>query len=734
MSLFDDDDDDDFSEMDNEKFDRIVREAATVAAGAKNEREEEEEEEKRKKQRTITNAFDFMKYSQQQQQQQANQHHQQQQQQQQQQTVLQQQNYQHHVVKRISILPSESSNGSNNLLGCVQFQLLVSAPIKRKFDGLVAKYDAAFARERADEYERVERSEEINNGTTMKNIITWDGIPHGRIDTIVSNLKRELTIEDEVNILYPHPFVRRSLRSTDRMIHDKIVDEQFNSIPFKDKFFPFQAEGVKYVLKREGRAMIGDEMGLGKSIQALGVSKVFSKDWPCVVFCPSSLKDTWKHEIEKWLGEVGSDAENEECAVKVRKIESAKESKEILNDMRKNSSDSGNATIDKRERCPPTKIDFLIVPYSICNQIQKELFELVFNVLKANVVVCDESHFLKDRKAKRTMAVVPFLKRAKRAICLTGTPALAKPIELFSQLMSLRPDIFPKLSEYGQRYCVGGRFGVFSGSSESQELFAVVSSSVMIRRKKKDVLTQLPPKQREQIFLEIPKAERNSKIQPIVQAMNDLPETETLERKMLMNKYYLHTAEAKVKLVQRYLENLLESIDEEKKILFFAHHKCLLNAAVETMEKTKTKFIRIDGETPSGLRQGLVDSFQRCGSNSPKVAVLSIKAAGVGLTLTRASLVVFSEYSWTPAEILQAEDRAHRIGQRDSVLVQFLHAKESVDDIIWQSVQNKLENLGRFLDGTKKGNKMETHMEDATTERRKSFDATQKTLDKFVGQ
>jgi SWI/SNF-related matrix-associated actin-dependent regulator 1 of chromatin subfamily A len=203
---------------------------------------------------------------------------------------------------------------------------------------------------------------------------------------------------------------------------------------------------------------------------------------------------------------------------------------------------------------------------------------------------------------------------------------------------------------------------------------------------------------------------------------------------MLMNKYYLHTAEAKVKMVQKYLENLLESVEEEKKILFFAHHKCLLHAAVETMEKTKTKFIHIDGETPSGLRQGLVDSFQR-DANSPKVAILSIKAAGVGLTLTRASLVVFSEYSWTPAEILQAEDRAHRIGQRDSVLVQFLHAKDSVDDIIWQSVQNKLENLGRFLDGTRKGNKMETKIEDINApDRRQSFDASQKTLHEFVSR
>ena len=179
MSLFDEEEDDFEIEMDKEKFDQIIVRA---------------EEEKRKKQRTTTtNAFDFMKNSQQQQRQQ--------QQQQQQQEVLQQQNYQHqhHAVKKISILPSE---GGNNNAGRVKFELFISAPIARKFDRLVAKFDAAFARESAEEYERREQLEEINNGTVMKNIITWDGIPHGRLDLVVSSLKRQFDINDAVNILY----------------------------------------------------------------------------------------------------------------------------------------------------------------------------------------------------------------------------------------------------------------------------------------------------------------------------------------------------------------------------------------------------------------------------------------------------------------------------------------------------------------------------------------------------
>ena len=192
MSLFDEEEDDFEIEMDKEKFDRIIVRA---------------EEEKRKKQRTTTtNAFDFMKQHSQQQQ------RQQQQQQQQQQEVLQQQNYQHqhHAVKKISILPNE---GGNNNAGRVKFELFISAPIARKFDRLQIVSLTRRSQESAEEYERREQLEEINNGTVMKNIITWDGIPHGRLDLVVSSLKRQFDINDAVNILYPHPFVRRSLRA-----------------------------------------------------------------------------------------------------------------------------------------------------------------------------------------------------------------------------------------------------------------------------------------------------------------------------------------------------------------------------------------------------------------------------------------------------------------------------------------------------------------------------------------
>ncbi|KDD75514.1 hypothetical protein H632_c644p0, partial [Helicosporidium sp. ATCC 50920] len=116
-------------------------------------------------------------------------------------------------------------------------------------------------------------------------------------------------------------------------------------------------------------------------------------------------------------------------------------------------------------------------------------------------------------------------------------------------------------------------------------------------------------------------------------------------------------------------------------------------------------FVRITGSTPAGERQALVDRFQQ--QEEVRVALLSIKAAGVGLTLTAASVVVFAELTWTPGEVVQAEDRAHRIGQASAVNVYFLHAKGSIDDLIWAAIQSKLEAVGQVLDGVEGGMELE---------------------------
>lgn len=347
---------------------------------------------------------------------------------------------------------------------------------------------------------------------------------------------------------------------------------------------------------------------------------------------------------------------------------------------------------------------FNIISYDTVPKIEETLMTSEFKV-----VIADESHYLKNAQAKRTNASVPILGKAQYAILLSGTPALSRPIELFKQLEALYPDAYKNVHEYGNRYCRGGVFGVYQGASNHEELHNLIKSTVMIRRLKKDVLTELPVKRRQQVFLDL--AEKDLKqikalflelgaLKERIKAIRSEDELESLKfsEKSLINKIYHDSAGAKIPAVLDYLGTVIEA---GCKFLIFAHHQAMIDAIHQFIQ---VGCIRIDGSTPAESRQTLVKDFQE--KDSIKAAVLSIKAGGVGLTLTAASTVIFAELSWTPGDLIQAEDRAHRIGQVSSVNVYYLIANDTVDDIIWDVVQSKLENLGQVLDGVEKSMKV----------------------------
>ncbi|KAF7837628.1 SWI/SNF-related matrix-associated actin-dependent regulator of chromatin subfamily A-like protein 1 isoform X1 [Senna tora] len=369
---------------------------------------------------------------------------------------------------------------------------------------------------------------------------------------------------------------------------------------------------------------------------------------------------------------------------------------------------------------------FNIISYDLVPKIQNMLMASDFKV-----VIADESHFLKNAQAKRTTASLPVIKKAQYAILLSGTPALSRPIELFKQLEALHPDVYKNVHEYGNRYCKGGVFGVYQGASNHEELHNLMKATVMIRRLKKDVLSQLPVKRRQQVFLDL--ADKDMKqvnalfrelelVKAKIKASKSKDEVESLKftQKNLINKIYTESAEAKIPAVLDYVGTVIEA---GCKFLIFAHHQPMVDSIHDFLIKKKVGCIRIDGNTPPASRQAMVTDFQE--KESIKAAVLSIKAGGVGLTLTAASTVIFAELSWTPGDLIQAEDRAHRIGQVSSVNIYYLLANDTVDDIIWDVVQSKLENLGQMLDGH------ENTMEVSTTQPGNS-PAKQKTLDSYV--
>lgn len=441
----------------------------------------------------------------------------------------------------------------------------------------------------------------------------------------------------------------------------------------------FQREGVKFALKHGGRVLIGDEMGLGKTVQAIALLAAYKDEWPALIVTPSSLREQWADALHRWLG-VTED--------RIHVVHSGKDVATVP-------SSSGS------------RLQFLIVSYNFVPKMEAVLQDFT------GCVVLDEAHYIKDGSAQRTKATLPVLKRARRTFLLTGTPALNRPKEIFTQLSGLLPEAKLKMRDFGERYCQGNRFDKYGGASNLEELHAVLRGTVMVRRLKSQVLSQLPSKRRQQVFLTLDNEAKkelaglSKQLDGVKQAMAQLARQNEAshgavsvgggkmeENKVIMELYH-KTGELKAKAVQDYIQTLL---DAGQKFLIFAHHTSLLDAIEFTCNRHKgCKFIRIDGKTPSENRQRLVNSFQQ--NEDVKVAILSIRAAGVGLTLTAASTVVFAEMTWTPGEIHQAEDRVHRIGQASAVNIYFLHVRNSIDEIIWQNLQNKLENLGQTLDG-----------------------------------
>ncbi|XP_011621950.1 SWI/SNF-related matrix-associated actin-dependent regulator of chromatin subfamily A-like protein 1 isoform X2 [Amborella trichopoda] len=485
----------------------------------------------------------------------------------------------------------------------------------------------------------------------------------------------------DVEVYNLDSLVRRALDAASNVsdLHDlyKMMPSNIES-----NLLPFQRDGVRFLLEHGGRALLADEMGLGKTIQAIAFSSCIQDSWPVLVLTPSSLRLHWATMINQWLNIPPSDI----LVVLSQFGGSNRAGFKIVHSISK-----GSIQLDGV---------FNIISYDMVTKLQHVLLASKFKI-----VIADESHFLKNPQAKRTSACLPILQRARHVVLLTGTPALSRPIELFKQLEALYPDVYNNVHEYGQRYCKGGIFGLYQGASNHDELHNLIKATVMFRRLKKDVLSQLPVKRRQQVFLDLDEKEMKQiralfreleMVKNKIKACTSQEEVDTLKfsEKQLINKIFNDSAEAKIPAVLDYLETIVEA---GCKFLIFAYHQPMMDAIHQFLLKKNVGLIRIDGSTPTSTRQDLVTQFQE--KDNVKAAVLSIKAGGVGLTLTAASTVIFAELSWTPGDIIQAEDRAHRIGQVSSVNIYYLLANDTVDDIIWDVIQSKLENLGQVFDG-----------------------------------
>jgi len=427
------------------------------------------------------------------------------------------------------------------------------------------------------------------------------------------------------------------------------------------KPFPYQKESVKAISHFGGRSLLALDMGLGKTLITLRWLYKHQQALPALVVCPASVKYHWEREAEEYAGFnvavlEGRDSRNESLSI-------------------------GHQLI---------VINYDILKYWLS----------VLKSMHLKTVVLDESQYISNH-TQRTKAVRLICKGVDNVLALSGTPLMNKPIELFNALQILDPVTFkyrkpyidkfcdPKLTPWGWKY---------DGATNTKELNQLLRRTVMIRYRKKDVLAQLPDKQRRLITLPLESRTEYDEAYNDFLAWLEKQDSEKAKRaaraEAMVRAGYLLRLAAKLKLpyVIEWAKEFLDQTDE--KLIIFAVHREIIQGLEEGLPYES---VVVDGSVRGRNRDGAVSRFQR--DEKVRLFIGNVKAAGIGITLTAASTVAFAELTSRPADMLQAEDRCHRIGQTKKTWHYYLLAHRTIEDRYCRLLQKKLRVISSVLDG-----------------------------------
>lgn len=418
--------------------------------------------------------------------------------------------------------------------------------------------------------------------------------------------------------------------------------------------FPFQIAGVRFLEARNGRAVIADDMGLGKTIQAIGYLALHPELRPALIVSPASVKRNWGNEIKKWMN----------LPEKIAFLEGRTPSAAL----------------------PEASI--YIIGWDVLAN-----WTPVLETAGIRVMVADEAHYAKNMKSQRSRAFLQLAAKIERVIPMTGTPVTNRPAELFPLLTAVDSQRWSSWFKFAKLYCnarYNGWGWDFSGASNLEELHRVIKPYVL-RRNKRDVLTDLPQKIRASVVMEFDPAVRTRYNRAIQDARERIPKASQAEKLTLIEYTKQAAVAAKLPAAIEWIENFIES---GEKLIIFAIHRDVIAALAE---RFSGRCVVMTGDTPQNKRQELVDQFQT--DENIRLFIGNIRAAGVGITLTAASNVAFLEFPWTPGDIIQAEDRCHRIGQTESVTAWYLIAEGTIDEDIVDLLNEKAKIIDAIQDG-----------------------------------
>ncbi|MEK0322112.1 MAG: DEAD/DEAH box helicase [Nitrosopumilus sp.] len=439
---------------------------------------------------------------------------------------------------------------------------------------------------------------------------------------------------------------------------------------FRGKLLNFQKEGLDFLLKSSGNALLADEMGLGKTVETLSYVATEKQTFPVLVIAPLVTLTNWQREIAKFLKKKSRNG---------RIIESESPSVTLIR-------------TGKSKQLPKT--DIYVINYELLFKRNSDLSQLGIRT-----IVCDEVQNLRSKTTQKYKAVkkLAALPSVLYRIGLSGTPIYNHGSEIWPIIDIIKPGLLGNFKEFCEYFCyVNDKGKAIVLENKRASLRHELQKHVMLRRKKSDVLKELKDKVR---YKEVIACDTDYYLEELDKIWKKLEqEQKDAETEFSKSAAYQRAIQserqiagiAKLPHVINFVKNIMEI---EESVVVFCHHRVIHKLLHESLQEFSPVAI-IGGQTDS-FRQGQIDKFQNGGS---KLMIAGLRAGNIGINLTRAKYVIFAELDWSPAIHRQAEDRLHRIGQKNTVFAYYLIGNGTLDDHVADILVDKSFEIDAIMD------------------------------------
>ena len=476
-----------------------------------------------------------------------------------------------------------------------------------------------------------------------------------------------------MEILSKSTWRRKISKSSTPQIKLKKIEKLSKATPskqFRGKLHNFQKEGLDFLLKSSGNALLADEMGLGKTVQTLAYLATEKQALPALVIAPLVTLRNWQREIGNFMKKKSRNGR-----LMGREIPSS-----IL--------------IRKGKSQEIGKFDFYIINYEL---LEKRLADL--SKLNIRSIICDEVQNLRSKSTKKYAAVkkLAALDSVKYRIGLSGTPIYNRGSEIWPIVDILRPGLLGSFKEFCEYFCyVNDKGKAIVLENKRESLRSELCNHVMLRRKKSDVLKELKDKVRYKEVIDSDSIYYNKELDKIWKKLEE--EQKQAETEFDKSASYHRAIQserqaagvAKLPHVINFVKNIME-IDES--VVVFCHHRAIHDLLHKSLsEYTPASII---GGQSDNTRQLQIDMFQE---GKTKLMIAGLRAGNVGINLTRAKYVIFAELDWSPAIHRQAEDRLHRMGQKNTVFAYYLIGNGTLDDHVAKILVDKSYEIDSVMD------------------------------------